>query len=547
MRVVLYARVSTVKQAEKNLSNPDQLRQLRDYCKKNKHEIVREYCEEGASATDDCRVEFQAMMDDITSKTIECDLILVLTTSRFYRDAVGAGNWKRTLKKYGVKVVAINQNIGDVCAPTANLIETIFAAVDQHDSEMIGLHTTRGMKENARRGYFNGARPPYGYLVEQTDDEKGVARGHLVPNKDEARIVQRIFTLYTVDCIGSLEIAKRLNKDKVPYRNDRGWIGKQVLRVLENEVYIGQHIFNRYDKKLKQERPREEWLITEVPSIVSEEVFEAACARRKANAPEIKIGRVSTGEPVLSGLLRCGICGAQMVSSITCKKGKDGESISYPYYTCWTYKHQGKDACPGCRLPMKAAEHAIIEEVLDKAFSKQNVLNLVKEVRRSLAESERPVRAIRKELDEVEKKLQRYYDAFESGAMDPELVGDRVKILTADKHKFKAELAKRTAIHELPASIASDENIAKIQEQLRSIIAAASPGGIREYLNIILDKIIVNGNSIEIHGFSAGVMATLAVNIDENTGSVTRVRAERDKWQPVGDSNPCDGTENPAS
>ena len=98
MRVVLYARVSTTKQADKNWSNPDQLRQLRDYCKKNKHEIVREYCEEGASATDDCRAEFQAMMDDITSKTIDCDLILVLTTSRFYRDSVGAGNWKRTLK-----------------------------------------------------------------------------------------------------------------------------------------------------------------------------------------------------------------------------------------------------------------------------------------------------------------------------------------------------------------------------------------------------------------------------------------------------------------
>jgi hypothetical protein len=55
MIVALYARVSTVKQAEKDLSIPDQLRQLREWCARQGHGVAVEYVESGASATDDRR------------------------------------------------------------------------------------------------------------------------------------------------------------------------------------------------------------------------------------------------------------------------------------------------------------------------------------------------------------------------------------------------------------------------------------------------------------------------------------------------------------
>jgi site-specific DNA recombinase len=58
MAVALYARVSTVKQAEKDLSIPDQLRQMREWCKGQGHLVAMEYVEPGASATDDRRPVF---------------------------------------------------------------------------------------------------------------------------------------------------------------------------------------------------------------------------------------------------------------------------------------------------------------------------------------------------------------------------------------------------------------------------------------------------------------------------------------------------------
>ena len=53
MQVAIYARVSTTRQAENDLSIPDQLRQMRQWCQRHGHVIVKEYIEPGASATDD--------------------------------------------------------------------------------------------------------------------------------------------------------------------------------------------------------------------------------------------------------------------------------------------------------------------------------------------------------------------------------------------------------------------------------------------------------------------------------------------------------------
>ncbi len=62
MIVALYARVSTYKQAEKDLSIPDQIRQIKEWCEERGAWLLRqEYIEEGASATDDRRPAFQRM------------------------------------------------------------------------------------------------------------------------------------------------------------------------------------------------------------------------------------------------------------------------------------------------------------------------------------------------------------------------------------------------------------------------------------------------------------------------------------------------------
>ena len=159
----LYVRVCTGKQAEKDLSLPDQERQLRDYCAQKSWNIHRVYVEPGASARDDKRPVFQEMIAEARRKDHPIDIILTLTTSRFFRDATEARVYKHNLAKHNVRVMAIHQETTD--DPMGGFVEGIFELIDQYESEMNGFHTLRALKENARKGYFNGSNPRYGFMA----------------------------------------------------------------------------------------------------------------------------------------------------------------------------------------------------------------------------------------------------------------------------------------------------------------------------------------------------------------------------------------------
>ncbi|MFG1466741.1 recombinase family protein, partial [Xanthobacter sp. DSM 24535] len=86
LRAALYLRVSTARQAEHDVSIPDQKRQGEAYCASRGYQLVETYVEPGASATNDRRPEFQRMIEAGTSKPAPFDVVVVHSFSRFFRD-----------------------------------------------------------------------------------------------------------------------------------------------------------------------------------------------------------------------------------------------------------------------------------------------------------------------------------------------------------------------------------------------------------------------------------------------------------------------------
>lgn len=254
MRVALYVRVSTGRQAEKNLSIPDQLKQLREYCAGHGYEIHREFIEEGASATDDRRQKFQEMIGEAMQKDPPFSVILVLTTSRFFRDAYLSKFYKRKLKKRGITVKAIHQQVSE--DPSGELVESIFEAYDQHESRMNAYHTLRGMRENARRGFWNGSTPKFGFQCESITDERGNAKSRLVLNPSEVPTVQEIYDQY-LSLQGAKQIAEMFNKKGLSHRG-RLWTKNIILNILSDTVYHGAFYFNKFDHKTGSSKSVEE-------------------------------------------------------------------------------------------------------------------------------------------------------------------------------------------------------------------------------------------------------------------------------------------------
>ena len=146
LRAALYLRVSTARQAEHDVSIPDQRRQGESYCTSRGYRLVETYVEPGASATNDRRPEFQRMIEAGTAKPAPFDVVVVHSFSRFFRDHFELEFYVRKLARNGVKLVSITQEMGD--DPMHVVMRQIMALCDEYQS-----------KENARQGFWNGSLP----------------------------------------------------------------------------------------------------------------------------------------------------------------------------------------------------------------------------------------------------------------------------------------------------------------------------------------------------------------------------------------------------
>ena len=196
MAVALYARVSTTRQADNDLSIPDQLRQMRDWCARQGFTIAAEYVEPGASATDDKRPEFLRLIQDATRTPGPFEAVIVHSRSRFFRDLYLSLTYERALKKAGVKLLSITQPTTD--DPIGAVMSNFMSVMDQYQSQENAKHTLRAMQENARQGYWNGSQPPYGFRVVETDavGNRGRQKRRLEIHPVEAEIVRQIYALY---------------------------------------------------------------------------------------------------------------------------------------------------------------------------------------------------------------------------------------------------------------------------------------------------------------------------------------------------------------
>ena len=498
MRVVLYARVSTQRQAEQDLSIPDQFHQLEEYCRRNQHEIIERFHDPGASATDDNRPGFQEMIGYALDRSNGVEAVLVLTTSRFFREAMGARIYKQRLKKDGVRVVSITQEVSD--DPTGTFVEGIFELQDQYESQINGFHTLRGMKENARQGNFNGSRPPFGYQVETFDGPGGKPKRRLTPDPVEAETVRFIFRAY-VDGIdgrrmGTKKLTEYLNENRHLARGGKQWTKMRVQERLADSTYIGEHYFNRFDSRSRKEKPRSEWILISVPPIIDEELWNRAVELRRENRPSKRRPPAVTGSPVLlTGLLYCGRCGARMTLE-TAKSGR------YRYYNCATYTRKGKNSCPGRRVRQDELDQAVLEHLAGRIFTKERIRAIVRELATEIGKLRRSnkerVTALQARIQDVRMRIRRQYEAIESGAVDMTLVGDRLRELKLEEADLSDQIERCQGPSALPLYLFKEESLQSIGENLRQTFLTPDGGVAKRYLDLFVRRIEIDGDEVMI-------------------------------------------------
>ncbi len=247
MKVALYARVSSDRQ-NIDLSITAQLKALRGHASRNSYTVVKEYIDEAESGRSIDRPGFQNMIATARQKDTPFEAILVWKLSRFARNREDSIIYKSLLRKHGVQVISINEPVEDT--PSGKLLKSIIEVIDEFYSANLSQDVLRGLRENASRGFYNGGRPPYGYVRVKMKDS-ATSRTKLEPDPKTALITQRIFR----ECLagkGLKAIARSLNADGISSSTGKKWGATSIEKILHNEAYTGTMVWGKRTKNPSQ-------------------------------------------------------------------------------------------------------------------------------------------------------------------------------------------------------------------------------------------------------------------------------------------------------
>jgi DNA invertase Pin-like site-specific DNA recombinase len=274
-RAALYMRVSTGRQAEHDLSIPDQRQQLQSWCRGHGYAVTAEFVEAGASATDDRRPVFQQMIERACDGENAFDVIIVHSYSRFFREAFEQEFYLRKLAKHNVKVVSITQPVGDESEPVHAMMRKVIALFDEYQSRENAKHVIRSMKENARQGFWNGSTVPLGYRLVEVERRGTKIKKKLDVDPVEAECIRLIYKLYLYGdgasgALGVKEVVKWLNRNGYRTRRGQSFGVAAVHKILTNTIYIGECRFNVISSRTGQRKPDDEVVKVAVPAIVEQ-------------------------------------------------------------------------------------------------------------------------------------------------------------------------------------------------------------------------------------------------------------------------------------
>jgi site-specific DNA recombinase len=510
VRAALYLRVSTGRQAENDLSIPDQRRQAKAYCTSRGWEIVGDYVEPGVSATDDRRPEFQRMIDAATTKPPAFDVILVHSFSRFFRDQFQLEFYVRRLGKNGVRLVSITQELGD--DPMSNMIRQIMALFDEYQSKENAKHTLRAMKENARQGFWNGSLPPIGYRIVEAAEQHRTKKT-LEIDPIQAETVRLIFRLAregdgTSGPMGVKSITTHLNAAGVRTRDGGRWGVGAVHNVLTRTTYIGRHRFNTRFWKTRERKPDAEVVEMAVPPIIDAAELEAVQALLKTRSPALTAPRVVSGPTLLTGICFCAACGKAM----TLRTGKGGR---YRYYTCSTKARQGETGCTGRTVAMHKLDTLVADHLEGRLLQParlERILSSVLDRRKERAERRTAhIAELRKRASESVAKLKRLYDAIENGVADVSdpMLKDRIVELKAVRDQARADAERaEDALDRLGPSV-TPQALKTFARQARRRMRTETGGYRRDHLRALAQRIEVDAKEVRIMGSKSVLLRTL--------------------------------------
>src|SRR3954469_13723865 len=276
MRVALYARVSTQRQAQAQTVE-QQLERLKKYADEQGWPVPIEnvFRDDGYSGASLKRPGLDRLRDRAADRTL--DRVLLTAPDRLARNYVHQVLLLEELEKNGCQVQFLDRPMSQ--DPHDQLLLQIRGAVAEYERSLIAERMRRGRLRKLQAGILlPWTRPPYGYGLDP-DRPRDPAGVRLDPAR--AAVVSEMFVWYAEEGRSLYRLAKKLHRERVsPPHGPGRWNVTTVRRILTNPVYTGAVYAGRVQEAHgtgatatpRRLRPRADWItVASIPALGSQE------------------------------------------------------------------------------------------------------------------------------------------------------------------------------------------------------------------------------------------------------------------------------------
>lgn len=495
MNVAIYARFSSDNQREESIDA--QVRAAEEYAKRNGDQVVKIYVDRAKTATSDRRPDFQQMIKDSASGLFKA--IIVHKLDRFSRDRYDAAFYKRTLKKNGVKLFSVLENIDS--SPESIILESVLEGMAEYYSANLGREVMKGLRETAFQCKHTGGIPPLGYDVDNKSKK-------YVINESEAETVRKIYDLYLYG-FGYDKIINQLNAEGRLTKKGRPFGRNSIHDLLVNEKYVGIYTFNRSTSKDPDGRRNthasksdEDVIRIEggVPAIVSKEVFDNVQEKMQKNKHQP--GAYKAKEVyLLSGLIVCGEClerEGKAYSMMGNAKHSGRDKRKHVTYRC-SNRERAKQ-CTNKEIRREYIEAFVLSELEKNIFNDKAIPHLVKKLnafQKSVADNRnQEIKRLQAAVTDVTKRMDNIIDAISGGYGGSALAQ---KLGELEEEKALAETAiQEYLVKQQSVTLITEDMLRGLFAKFRQFVAEKNILEVRKFIGNYVKKVIVYKDHVEV-------------------------------------------------
>lgn len=396
-----YARYSTDRQTENSIAY--QTEHIEKYCDEHDITLLKIYKDEAQSGTNADRAGFQSLIRD--AKTGLFSTVVIYDISRGSRDVGDWFTFRKMMLSLGIEVISVSQKLGDITNSADFLFELISVGMGQSEVLNNRQKSIDGVAIKAKQGVFLGGTPPLGYDVQN---------GNYIINPSEARTVKKIFEMYAA---GYSYDNMLDNLKGTPGKFGKPLGKNSFSSILRNERYIGTYTWNKRKMKLLRKwaggTPNPDCVRIEnsIPPIIDKELWEEVQKRLNANKNATNKAK---REYLLTGVIKCDICGGTFIGHTT----KNSKGYEHTSYICGN-KYR-THTCNAKNINALELE-SFVCALLKKTYTEENIEVMTKNIMTITNSGTKDLKAEKKELAEIKKKIDNGIKAILKGVELEEL------------------------------------------------------------------------------------------------------------------------------